>query len=223
MQSKHAIVLYQAHWHEGIVGIVAARIREKYHRPGIVFAKSEDGYLKGSGRSVPGIHLRDMLDNVDKRYPGLILKFGGHAMAAGLSLEHSSLKQFTEAFTQVISDMADPGCFSATIECDGSLDNQYFNLEFTRALQNLAPWGQRFPTPSFVGDFEVINQRVLADKHLKLVLSLPQSEESLDAIAFFQPDSVLNASYDKIQIHFELNLNQFRGLESLQLLIRDIL
>ena len=223
MQSKHAIVLYQAHWHEGIVGIVAARIREKYHRPGIVFAKSEDGYLKGSGRSVPGIHLRDMLDSVDKRYPGLILKFGGHAMAAGLSLEQSSLEQFTETFTQVISDMADPGCFSATIECDGSLDNQYFNLEFARALQNLAPWGQRFPTPSFVGEFDVINQRVLADKHLKLVLSPPQSKESLDAIAFFQPDSVLNASYSKIQIHFELNLNQFRGLESLQLLIRDIL
>jgi len=223
MQSKHAIVLYQADWHEGIVGIVAARIREKYHRPGIVFAKSEDGYLKGSGRSVPGIHLRDMLDSVDKRCPGMILKFGGHAMAAGLSLEQSSLEQFTETFTRVITDMADPGCFSATIECDGSLDNQYFNLEFARALQNLAPWGQRFPVPSFIGEFDVINQRVLADKHLKLVLSLPQSEESLDAIAFFQPDSVLNASYSKIQIHFELNLNQFRGLESLQLLIRDIL
>jgi len=223
MQSKPAIVLYQADWHEGIVGIVAARIREKYHRPGIVFAKSEDGYLKGSGRSVPGIHLRDMLDTVDKRYPGMILKFGGHAMAAGLSLEQSSLEYFTETFTQVISDMADPGCFSATIECDGSLDNQHFNLEFARALQNLAPWGQHFPTPSFVGDFDVINQRVLSDRHLKLVLRRPQTEKSLDAIAFFQSDTVLNASYSKIQIHFELDLNQFRGLESLQLLIRDIL
>jgi len=223
LQSEYAIVLYRPDWHEGIVGIVAARIREKYHRPGIVFAKSEDGYLKGSGRSVPGVHLRDMLDTVDKRYPGMILKFGGHAMAAGLSLEQSSLEQFTEAFTRVISDTVDPGCFSATIECDGSLDNANFNLEFARALQNLSPWGQRFPTPSFMGDFDVINQRVLADKHLKLVLSPPQSGESLDAIAFSQPDSVLNTSYGKIQIHYELNLNQFRGLESLQLLIRDIL
>ena len=223
MQSKHAIVLYQADWHEGIVGIVAARIREKYHRPGIVFAKSEDGYLKGSGRSVPGIHLRDMLDTVDKRYPGLILKFGGHAMAAGLSLEQSGLEQFSEAFIRVISDSVDPEFFAATIECDGSLDNQHFNLDFARALQNLSPWGQRFPIPSFVGEFDVINQRVLTDRHLKLVLSSSQSGNSLDAIAFFQPESALNISYDKIKIHYELNLNQFRGIESLQLLIRDIL
>jgi single-stranded-DNA-specific exonuclease len=223
MQSKYAIVLYQADWHEGIVGIVAARIREKYHRPGIVFAKSEDGYLKGSGRSVPGIHLRDMLDIVDKRYPGLILKFGGHAMAAGLSLEQSGLEQFSEAFTRVISDSVDPDFFAPTIECDGSLDNQHFNLEFARALQNLSPWGQRFPIPSFVGEFYVINQRVLADRHLKLVLSPSQSGDSIDAIAFSQPESALNTSYNKIKIHYELNLNQFRGIESLQLLIRDIL
>jgi len=223
MQSKHAIVLYQADWHEGIVGIVAARIREKYHRPGIVFAKSEDGYLKGSGRSVPGIHLRDMLDTVDKRYPGLILKFGGHAMAAGLSLEQSGLEQFSEAFIQVISDSVDPDIFAETIEYDGSLDNQHFNLDFARALQNLSPWGQRFPVPSFVGEFDVINQRVLTDRHLKLVLSSSQSGNSLDAIAFFQPESALNTSYNKIKIHYELNLNQFRGIESLQLLIRDIL
>jgi len=223
LQSKHAIVLYQADWHEGIVGIVAARIREKYHRPGIVFAKSEDGYLKGSGRSVPGIHLRDMLDIVDKRHPGLILKFGGHAMAAGLSLEQSGFEQFSDAFIQVISDSVGPEFLASTIECDGSLANQHFNPGFARALQNLSPWGQRFPIPSFVGEFDVINQRVLTDRHLKLVLSSSRSGESLDAIAFFQPESILNTSYDKIKIHYELNLNQFRGIESLQLLIRDIL
>lgn len=224
IESSHAILLYQAGWHEGIVGIIAARIREKYHRPAIIFAKSEDGYLKGSGRSVPGIHLRDMLDSVDKRYPGLIIKFGGHAMAAGLSLEHSDFGQFSEAFKQVISDLADPDCFAARIECDGSLEKQHFNLEFAEALQNLSPWGQRFPLPSFVGDFDVINQQVLSDKHLKLVLSVPQSSgESLDAIAFFQSDPVLNTRFKKIKIHFELNLNAFRGIETLQLLIRDIL
>jgi len=223
MQSKHAIVLYQADWHEGIVGIVAARIREKYHRPGIVFAKSEDGYLKGSGRSVPGIHLRDTLDAVDKRYPGLILKFGGHAMAAGLSLEQSRLEEFSEAFIRVISESVDPDFFAATIECDGALDNRHFNLNFARELQNLSPWGQRFPIPSFVGEFDVINQRVLTDRHLKLVLSSSQSGESLDAVAFFQPESALNTRYKKIKIHYELSLNQFRGIESLQLLIRDIL
>lgn len=223
IDSSHAIVLYQAHWHEGIVGIVAARIREKYHRPGIVFAKSEDGYLKGSGRSVPGIHLRDMLDCVDKRNPGMIIKFGGHAMAAGLSLEADRLEAFTVAFKQVISDLAHADCFAAKIECDGSLESRHFNLEFASVLQNLSPWGQRFPLPSFVGEFDVVNQKILSHKHLKLVLSTPQSGALLDAIAFFQPDQVLNSSYEKINIHYELNKNQFRGIESLQLLIRDIL
>jgi single-stranded-DNA-specific exonuclease len=223
MDSKYATVLYQPDWHEGIVGIVAARIREQYHRPCLVFAKSEDGYLKGSGRSVTGIHLRDMLDAVDKRFPGLILKFGGHAMAAGLSLEESCLDQFKQAFSGVISELAHPDCFSLTEECDGSLERCQFNLEFARALQDLGPWGQRFPKPSFVGEFDVTEQRVFTEKHLKLVLSLPESRDSLDAIAFFQPGPVLDTRYTRIKIHYELDINLFRGRESLQLMIRDIL
>ena len=225
--SKSGIVLYQEDWHEGVVGIVAAKIREKYHRPSIVFARAEDGYLKGSGRSIPGIHLRDMLDNVDKRLPGLIIKFGGHAMAAGLSIEASRLEQFSQGFKQVICDLADPGCFNLEVECDGSLEEQYFDLQFAEALQNLSPWGQRFPPPSFIGEFDVLSRRVLSDKHLKLRLKLLHSHDSnfqvLDAIAFFQSDEILNSNHERIQIHYELNVNVFRHQKSLQLLIHDIL
>ena len=227
LESESAIVLYQKDWHEGVVGIVAAKIREKYHRPSIVFAGSEDGYLKGSGRSIPGIHLRDMLDGVDKRLPGLIIRFGGHAMAAGLSIEASSLDQFSQAFKQVISDLADPDCFNLQVECDGSLEEQHFDMQFAEQLQNLSPWGQRFPAPSFVGEFEVLSRRVLSNKHLKLLLKLPQARDSsfqvLDAIAFFQPDEILNSAQQTIQIHYELNINVYRHQKSLQLLIHDIL
>jgi len=221
------IVLYQPDWHEGVVGIVAAKIREKYHRPSIVFAMSEEGLLKGSGRSIPGIHLRDMLDAVDKRIPGLIAKFGGHAMAAGLSLEASGLEQFVKTFKQVVSELADPACFKLEVECDGSLQASYFSLQFAEELQDLSPWGQRFPAPSFIGEFDVLNRRVLSDKHLKLELQLPDTGDTnirvLDAIAFFQPEQVLNTNHEKIQIHYELNVNIYRQQKSLQLLIHDIL
>lgn len=227
LESETGIVLYQQDWHEGVIGIVAAKIREKYHRPSIVFAMAEDGSLKGSGRSIPGIHLRDMLDNVDKRLSGMIIKFGGHAMAAGLSIEASRLKQFSHAFKQVISDFADPACFDLQVECDGRLERHNFDLQFAEELQNLSPWGQRFPAPSFIGKFDVLSSRVLSDKHLKLELKLPPAQESdaqvIDAIAFFQSDEILNSKYEKIQIHYELNVNIYRDQKSLQLLVRDIL
>jgi single-stranded-DNA-specific exonuclease len=221
------IVLYQQDWHEGIVGIVAAKIREKYHRPSIVFAMAEDGLLKGSGRSIPGIHLRDILDIVDKRQPGVIVKFGGHAMAAGLSIEASTLEQFQQVFKQAISNTVDPAVFKQEVECDGSLEAQNFNLRFAEELQGLSPWGQRFPAPSFVGEFDVLSQRVLAEKHLKLQLALPHETDSIsqpvDAIAFFQSDEVLKSSHHKIHIHYELTVNIFRQQKTLQLLIHDIL
>ncbi len=226
-ETEAGIVLYRQDWHEGVVGIVAAKIREKYNLPTIVFAMSEDGFLKGSGRSIPGIHLRDMLDHVDKRLPGSIIKFGGHAMAAGLSIEASSLEQFSKTYKQVIADLVDPGCFNLEVECDGSLDKRNFDLQFAEELQNLSPWGQRFPAPSFVGEFDVINRRILSDKHLKLQLKLPHTQDvstqAIDAIAFFQSDEVLNATPEKIQIHYELSVNIYRDRKSLQLLIHDIL
>jgi len=226
-ESETGIVLYQQDWHEGVVGIVAAKIREKYNLPTIVFAMTEDGCLKGSGRSIPGVHLRDMLDHVSKRLPGSIIKFGGHAMAAGLSIEASSLEQFSQTYKQVIVDLVDPVCFTLEVECDGSLDEQNFDLQFAEELQNLSPWGQRFPTPSFIGEFDVISRRVLSEKHLKLQVRLPHTHNSntqvMDAIAFFQPDEILNSTLEKIKIHYELNVNIYRRQKSLQLLIHDIL
>jgi len=217
-----SIVLFQAGWHEGIVGIVASKLKEKYHRPCIVFTRSGDGQLKGSGRSISGIHLRDMLDVVDKRLPGSILKFGGHAMAAGLTLQTESLKIFTEAFEAAITEFSDPACFCLAIECDGELEADQLNLSFALDLQNLSPWGQQFPVPSFVGEFEVVNQRILGGKHLKLTIQA-DSQSYIDAIAFFQPTGVLDKQYEKICIHYELTVNRFRGVDSVQLLIRDIL
>jgi len=226
-ETEAGIVLYRQDWHEGVVGIIAAKIREKYNLPTIIFAMSEDGFLKGSGRSIPGIHLRDMLDHVDKRLPGSIIKFGGHAMAAGLSIEASSLEQFSKTYKQVIADLVDPGCFNLEVECDGSLDEQNFDLQFAEELQNLSPWGQRFPAPSFVGEFDVISRRILSDKHLKLQLKLPHTQDvstqAIDAIAFFQSDEVLNATPEMIRIHYELSVNIYRDRKSLQLLIHDIL
>ena len=225
LQASKGIVLFQKGWHEGIVGIVASKVKEKHHRPCIVFAESEEGLLKGSGRSISGIHLRDMLDAVDKRHPGIILKFGGHAMAAGLSLQAASLGLFSTAFEQAISDLVDPACFTDSIECDGLLDSAYLTLDFAQALQNLTPWGQRFPAPSFAGEFDVIDTRVLAEKHIKFELKSKHDEtrKTVEAIAFFQPQKVLEAEHKSIHIHYELNINHFRNRESLQLLIRDIL
>ena len=222
LANRQTIVLYQPDWHEGIVGIVASKLKEKYHRPSIVFARAEDGSLKGSGRSIAGIHLRDMLDAVDKRLPGTILKFGGHAMAAGLSLVENQIEAFVGSFETVIGELADPHCFAVSIEHDGELDVEHFDLDFANDLQGLSPWGQRFPTPSFVGNFEVIHQRVLGDKHLKLTLSTGGGD-FVDAIAFFQPTAALHKDYQQIQIHYELGVNRFRGIESVQLLIRNIL
>lgn len=219
---RKSIVLFQADWHEGVVGIVASKLKEKYSRPSIVFAQSEDGQLKGSGRSIAGIHLRDMLDVVDKRIPGCILKFGGHAMAAGLTLDNTSLQLFIDTFESVINEFSDPSCFNNIIECDGELEDQQVDLQFAIELRNLSPWGQRFPTPSFVGEFQVINQRVLKEQHLKLTLELAE-QSYVDAIAFFQPPGALKKQYEKITIHYELAVNRFRRTDSVQLLIRDIL
>lgn len=221
---QKSIVLHQADWHEGIVGIVASKLKEKYHRPVIVFATAEDGQLKGSGRSISGIHLRDILDVVDKRLPGAIIKFGGHAMAAGLSLQVERLADFIETFESVIDEFVSPACFALAIECDGELAALQLNMSFASELLQLSPWGQRFPVPSFVGEFAVLNQRVLANQHLKLTLSINSAgyEVVIDAIAFFQPVSILNRKFESIRIHYELNINRFRGTDSIQLLIRDI-
>jgi single-stranded-DNA-specific exonuclease len=224
IEARSVLVLHRNDWHEGIVGIVAARLRERYHRPSIVFASAEDGQLKGSGRSMHGIHLRDLLDRVDKAQPNLINKFGGHAMAAGLTVDADKLALFDQEINLQLEQIVPKGCFDPVIDCDGELDSDCLQLEFARELLDLSPWGQLFPMPSFIGEFHVLQQRVLSDKHLKLELKpVGANTAAIDAIAFFQDDDILQKDHQVLKIHYELSVNRFRGNESLQLMIKDIL
>ncbi len=219
-----AICLYQEDWHQGVIGILASRIKDRAHRPTIVFAEADDETLKGSGRSIPGIHLRDLLDAVATRHPGLLTKFGGHAMAAGLSLAKQDLDRFQRAFVEETSRLLDGEAPAAEILTDGELQAEDFSLSVARSLAELGPWGQAFPEPCFDGKFRVVNQRIVGEKHLKLVVTPGDySGLALDAIAFnvdlnVWPDS----SIRWVELVYQLNVNEFRGEESLQLMIEQI-
>ncbi len=216
-------VLYEESWHEGIVGIIASKIKDMTFRPSISFAKSEEGALKGSGRSIPGVHMRDMLDLVDKQSPGIIRRFGGHAMAAGLTIEKESLEIFKQSFEQVLKQQIDPACFDNVVYYDDEISAADINLEMALTLRESGPWGQRFPTPSFIGEFRVLNQRILSDRHLKLILKREGQSDPVDAILFYATDKELKTNYQTIKIHYELSVNIYRELESVQLMIRHII
>lgn len=223
-RDKHQVgyVLYQPDWHEGVVGIIASKVKDLVYRPVISFAASGNGLLKGSGRSIAGIHLRDMLDLVDKANPGVIVKFGGHAMAAGLTIEERNLKQFIQSFETVLTHYVDPVCFQNVILSDGQIETVDFTLDLAKVCRDAGPWGQKFPVPAFDGKFKVLNQRVLSNKHLKFVLSPVKEHKPLDAILFFANEEQLKSNYQLLHIFYELQLNEFRGEQSLQLLIRTI-
>ncbi len=222
-QSRFSYVLYQENWHEGIVGIIASKIKDMTFRPSISFASSEAGTLKGSCRSVPGVHIRDMLDLVDKRSPGVIRRFGGHAMAAGLTIEKEALAEFRESFEQVLKQQIDPACFNNVVYNDGEVAASDINLDTAIMLREKGPWGQRFPTPSFTGSFRVLDQRVLSERHLKFVLRLENQPQDVDAIMFYASERELRTNFQNIQIHYEMSVNNFRGQESVQLMIRHII
>ena len=217
-----ALVLFEEGWHQGVVGILASRVKERYHRPVIAFARVGDGELKGSGRSIAGLHLRDLLDTVAARNPGLLDRFGGHAMAAGLSLEEDRLADFERAFIAAVSDVA-PGGLEAVTETDGGLEAQDFSLEVAGMLRYGGPWGQHFPEPAFDGEFAVVSQRIVGERHLKLVLRPEGSAQNLDAIAFnVDPERWPDQSVQRIRAVYRLDINQFRGETKLQLLIEQI-
>ncbi len=209
---RATIALFEPDWHQGVIGIVAGRIKERLHRPTIAFARSNDGELKGSGRSIPGLHLRDALDLVTKRHPDLIVRFGGHAMAAGLTIHESELRRFDEAFEEVVSELLEPAQLEHRIETDGPLEPGYFTLDAVRMLDNEI-WGQGFPAPIFDDVFRVERQRVLKDKHLKLELS--RGGARYEAIHFNHAEGAA------AQIHaaYRLGLNEFRGVSSVQLML----
>ncbi|MDP5069316.1 MAG: single-stranded-DNA-specific exonuclease RecJ, partial [Congregibacter sp.] len=178
-----ALVLHDPGWHQGVVGILASRIKDRFHRPVIAFARSDSGELKGSGRGIPGMHLRDLLDYVATRHPGLIDKFGGHAMAAGLSLPEAHYDRFSEAFTDAVQQVGGL-TLEPILESDGELALEDFDLAVAEMLRSAGPWGQLFPEPLFDGVFELRSQRIVGEKHLKMSVATPGDGASLEAIAF---------------------------------------
>jgi single-stranded-DNA-specific exonuclease len=208
-----SLSLFNEDWHQGVIGILASRLKDKFHRPVIAFARAQTGELKGSGRSIAGLHLRDALDLVSKRQPLLIQKFGGHAMAAGLSIREEHLEDFRLAFETVARELLDAESLIKTIATDGELDKNEFTLGMARDLQRQV-WGQGFPEPLFEGDFRVQSQRIVGEKHLKLKLS--SSAGSFEAIRFFSADPAPNT----IHAVYSLSVNEYNGSESLQLIVR---
>lgn len=225
-----ALCLYDNRWHQGVVGILASRVKDKYHRPVIAFAEVPDAHtgnieLKGSARSIKGFHIRDALDAVASSNPGLVTKFGGHAMAAGLSLDKDKFEQFKAAFQAEAARLLDVDSLQASILSDGELEPQWYSMEVASLLAAAGPWGQEFPEPVFHGVFHLLQQRALQDKHLKLVLSPAASPQLLlDAIAFNVAEHAWPASdAPAIEIAFRLDINEFRGKRTLQLMIEEIL
>ncbi|MDD2700546.1 MAG: single-stranded-DNA-specific exonuclease RecJ [Sideroxydans sp.] len=210
---SYALALFNEDWHQGVIGILASRLKDRFHRPVIAFARAQTGELKGSGRSIPGLHLRDALDLVSKRQPHLILKFGGHAMAAGLSIREDALDAFRIAFEAVVQEMLDSEALVRSIATDGELQAEEFSLRMARELQAQV-WGQGFPDPLFEGEFRVQSQRIVGEKHLKLKLA--SSAGSFDAIRFFHAD----AAPDTVHAVYSLSINEYNGSETLQLIVR---
>ena len=206
------IALFDASWHEGVVGILASRIKDKLHRPVFAFAPGEGGIIKGSGRSIPGLHLRDALDLVAKRCPGLLIRFGGHAMAAGATVNAENFEKFREQFALVAAELLAPADLTRTLETDGNLEGAYFSLETTRLLENEI-WGQGFPAPLFLDEFEVEQQRVLKEKHLKL--RLRKGGTRIDAIQF----NFANQPGHTARVAYRLSINEYMGVETTQLMV----
>lgn len=216
-----ALCLYQADWHQGVVGLLASRIKEKFHRPVAVFARDDSGCLKGSVRSIPGLHIRDALDAVATQNPGLISKFGGHAMAAGLSLEESQLESFKKALQQQVASTIDPLDLQATLQTDGQLETEQFTLHTASVLRDSGPWGQAFPEPCFEGEFELRSQRIVGENHLKVSLAVDATNaQSIDGIYFNIDTEQWPTTATRVRCVYRLDINQFRGRESLQLLVQ---
>jgi len=222
---RSGVCLYDASWHQGVVGLVASRVKERVRRPVFAFARADDASLRGSGRSIPGVHIRDVLDSIAARHPDLIVKFGGHAMAAGLTLEFAKLERFARAFDEEVARRAG-GCERADlIETDGELAVAEIALETANALRSGGPWGQAFPEPCFDGVFFVRSARVVGERHLKMWVEVPRSGRAFDAIAFNYAASVGAPVIPEgeVQLVYRLDINDYQGEKRLQLLVDHLL
>lgn len=217
------ICLFDESWHQGVIGILASRIKDKTHRPVIAFAKENDRVIKGSARSIAGVHIRDILVEVDTCYPNLILKFGGHAMAAGLSLLQSHLKKFSEVFNTILEKHVTQTMLEKIIETDGELTRDDFTLRFAEILQENGPWGQQFPEPVFDGRFTIVDENILAGKYLKFTLSPESSEQVVEAVAFNVDIEQWPLNRCEVaHVVYRLDINEFRERRKLQLIIEQI-
>ncbi len=217
------LCVYQADWHSGVVGIVASRLKERHHRPTLVFADEGEGQLKGSGRSIPGLHLRDALDLIAKRAPGLLTKFGGHAMAAGLTIKQTDFSIFNQLWLQVLDDILPDELLNESLLTDGELTKSEFSVDIANELEKAVPWGQGFVEPSFDGEFWLLSSRVLSGKHLKLSVAPKDApQDAFDAVAFGVVDAFGHwpgMHAQKAKLVYRLNVNRWQGREKLQLMI----
>ncbi|EGR2772496.1 single-stranded-DNA-specific exonuclease RecJ [Vibrio parahaemolyticus] len=223
----YGLSLFQRDWHQGVIGILASRIKEKFHRPVIAFADGGEGTIKGSCRSIPGLHMRDALDFIDTQNPGLIIKFGGHAMAAGLTIKEQDFERFSRLFDEVVKKELDEAALKGVILTDGELKPEEFSMHIAKQLRAGGPFGQAFPEPIFDGEFKVLHQKLVGEKHLKLMLEPlykgHPTNVMIDGIAFNVdlrrwPD----ASVKTVRLAYKLDVNEFRGNQSLQLMIDHI-
>ena len=222
-QLPYGLVLYKADYHQGVIGILAGRIKDKYFRPTIAFAHQDDDTLKGSARSIPGLHIRDLLEEINSRHPDIISKFGGHAMAAGLSLPFKNLAAFEQAFQQIAEQKLKGKPLAGEIISDGELPGEDFTLAFAQYLKDAGPWGQGFPEPLFDGEFQLMDQRLVGSKHLKMMVK-HQSGVLIDAIAFNVDLSLWpNSQCRHVSLAYKLDINEFRGRTSLQLMVEGVI
>ena len=217
------LVVYHPEWHQGIIGILSARLKDKHYRPVICFASTEEGILKGSGRSIAGIHLRDLLDELDQNHPDLLVSFGGHAMAVGLSIRENDLERFRKHFETLIDKRLNANTLEQIIETDGEIDSQDFNYAMAKQLKESGPWGEGFTEPTFDGDFIVHQQRLFAEKHLRLVLEPKNGGPIIEGIYFNVnltqwPDNTIK----NVKIVYQLDVDDFRGNQTAKLMIRHI-
>ncbi len=223
LDEKHlpaGVCLFNRDWHQGVIGILASRIKDRLHRPVVAFAPAENGEIKGSARSIGGIHIRDVLSEIAAKHPNLLNKFGGHAMAAGLTIQMHDYPPFALAFDEVVKGKLEHVDLEQKVYSDGELNDSRLTLEFAELLQQSATWGQEFPEPVFHGLFDVIQCRIVGQQHLKFVLRLPLNALLIDAIAFFteKPESWLGCR--RINAAYALDINEYRGNRSIQLMLK---
>lgn len=221
-QERWGVCLFDEHWHQGVIGILASRIKEKFNRPVIAFARADKGDIKGSARSIPGLHIRDTLDDIASLHPGLIKKFGGHAMAAGMSFAEKDLESFTKAFNQAVKKRLNAQVPENVFLVDAEIADKDINLDLAETLRQAGPWGQNFPEPLFVGKFNVRNARILGQKHVKLELTTLTNGRKIDAIYFNveNPDSIIGLA--EVTVVYQLDVNTYMGRSTVQLMVKHL-